>query len=216
MKKILILSFFVCFVLCGCTAVQDMTIEEIINDGTSNSVSVYNKYRKGYKYDLSKGIDCIKNSEYNEVLASSKYTYYLYVDAVSYYNKVIETYEPNDKSYISMPINYEDKYGYLEINEKDEEKYFIEIMYNYAKIEVMVNKSDINVEVSNAINILNSIKFNDNILKRSLDEESLSFEEYDFDIFETTTTTSDKDYLETIDDDIEEQDDEVHDSDLIE
>lgn len=213
MKKIFILSLFICLI-CGCSKIQDKSIEEIVDNGTQRTVSVYNKYRKGYKYNTPKSIDTIDSTEYNEVLASSDYKYYLYVDAVSYYNKVIEKYEVNDTSYVSMPISYEDKYGYLEINKLNNGKYFIEIMYNYAKIEVIVKEEDIKVTIANALSIITSIKFNDNILSKVLDENYTQFGESDFNIFETATTT-DSEYLQAVDADIYEEDEEIHDTDLV-
>lgn len=215
MKKIFILSLFVCVLLCGCKPLSDMTIEEVISSGTERTIKVYNKYRKGYKYNLPKGLETIDNSDYNETIVSSKYKYYLYVDVVSYHNKIIEKYETNNSSYISMPIDYEDKFGYLEINSVDQDNYLVEIMYNYAKIEVIVNSEDINVVVANAMSVLTSISFNDNILNTLLNEEVSQFKEYEFNIFETSTTTE-SDYLESIENDIyEEKEDEIHDSDLI-
>ena len=212
-KKIILLSLFACLFLVGCTPLQEMALEEVIKIGTERTVEVYNKYRKGYKYNLPKGLEVYDNSEYNEVIMDKDYTYYLYVDAVSYYNKVIEKYEENEKSHVSMQINYQDKYGYLEINELKSGKYFIEIMYNYAKIEVIVNKKDINVVVSNSLSVLASVKFNDDVLKNLLDEETSQFKEFQFDIFETTTATE-SEYLQAVEkEDV--QEDEVHDTDLI-
>ena len=214
MKKIFILSIFACLFLCGCTTLKDMSIEEVVDNGTHRTVEVYNKYRQGYKYNLPKGLSIVDNSEYNEVIVSNKYKYFLYVDAVSYHNKIIEKYEENDKSHISMAIDYEDKFGYLEINNVKDDEYLVEIMYNYAKIEVIVNGEDIKVVVANALSILTSVKFNDNILNTLLNEEVSQFKEYEFNIFETSTTTE-SDYLESIENDIYEEEDEVHDSDLI-
>ncbi len=213
-KRFILLFLFTCIILTGCTPVQEMNLEEVINIGTDRKITVYNKYRKGYKYNLPKGLDVVDNTEYNEVIYSKDYKYYLYVDAVSYYNKVIEKYEVNDKSYISRQISFEDKYGYLEINELDNNKYFIEIMYNYAKIEVIVKKKDINVVVANSLSVLASVNFNDNVLKTLLDEETSQFKEYEFNIFETTSTT-DSGFLQAVDSNEYEQNDEVHDSDLI-
>jgi hypothetical protein len=50
-------------------------------------------------------------------------------------------------------------------------------------------------------------------LNTLLNEEVSQFKEYEFNIFETSTTTE-SDYLESIENDIYEEDD-VHDSDLI-
>lgn len=212
-KKVLLLFLFVCGFLVGCTPVQKMTLEEIIKIGTERTVEVYNKYRKGYKYNLPKGLEVVDNSEYNEKIMSNDYVYYLYVDAVSYYNKIIEKYEVSKKAYVSKQINYQDKYGYLEINELKNGKYFIEIMYNYAKIEVIVNKRDINVVVSNSLSVLASVKFNDDVLKNLLDEETSQFKEFQFDIFETNTETE-SEYLQAVEEE-EIQEEEVHDTDLI-
>ena len=213
-KKFILLSLFVCILMTGCTPVQKMSLGDIINKETNRTVEVYNKYRKGYKYNLPIGLDVYDNSDYNEVLMDSNYVYYLYVDAVSYYNKVIEKYEVSDKAYISMPINYYDKYGYLEITEKENGKYFIEIMYNYAKIEVVIKKRDINVVVANSLSVLASIHFNNDILKSLLGDEISQFSEFDFNIFETTTTTVDSEYLQAMDDYVYEGND-IHDTDLI-
>lgn len=214
-KKFILLLVFVCIFLTGCMPVQEMTLDEVINVGTDRKITVYNKYRKGYKYNLPKGLEVVDNTEYNEVIYSRDYMYYLYVDAVSYYNKIIEKYEISDKAYVSQQISYEDKYGYLEINELDNEKYFIEIMYNYAKIEVIVKKKDVNVVVANALSVLASISFNDNVLKNLLDEETSQFREFDFNIFETTSST-DNGFLQAVDGNNDyNYEDEVYDSDLI-
>lgn len=196
-KKIVLLSLFACLFLVGCTPIQDMTLEEVIKIGTERTVKVYNKYRKGYKYNLPKGLETYDNSEYNEIIMGNDYTYYLYVDAVSYYNKVIEKYEENDKSYISMQINYQDKYGYLEINELSSGKYFIEIMYNYAKIEVMVDYEDINLALYNCVTILKDLEYNDMIIEPLVNNKSLNFKEETYDIF--NPKSKDSSYLNIID-----------------
>jgi len=212
MKKLLILSLFVCLFLCGCTTLQKMSIEDIIKAGTERKYEVYNKYRKGYKYNLPKGLEVVNNTDYNEILRSYKYKYYLYVDAVSYYNKVIENYDVKEDVYISMPIVYEDKYGYLEVNKLLSGKYLIEIMYNYAKIEVIVDSIDMKEAIANSISILTSIRFNDTILGKLLNEEQSLFGETEFNIFKTSA--SDSQFLKATDEDVYVEED-IHDSYLI-
>jgi len=214
MKKKIIILILLSFVLFGCKAIQDMSIDEVVNNSVESTVKVYNKYRNGYKYFLPKSMTVVNSKEYNEVIKFKDYKMYLYVDAVSYYNKIIDIYETNDESYVSMQISYEDKYGYLEINKIDNDKYFIEIMYNYAKIEVIVKEKDIKLTINNSLNILNSIKFDTNILKTLLDEETSKFKEYDFNIFETTTK-KESEYLQAVEEDIYDEDTDIHDSDLI-
>ena len=209
-KKFVLLSLLACIFLVGCTPIQEMTLLEIIDVGTNRTVEVYNKYRKGYKYNLPKGLDVVDNSEYNEVIESRDYVYYLYVDAVSYYNKVIEKYEENSKAYVSMQINYQDKYGYLEINQLDEEKYFIEIMYNYAKIEVIVYEHDIKKSVTYAMSVLASVSYNDNVIKSYLANSVLDSVEESFDIFEIVGSDNYLEFTQDVD-----FDEEVRDPDYI-
>lgn len=215
MKKKVILILFISCILCGCTSIQDKSIEDIINSSVSRNLRVYNTYRKGYKYNLGKGLYAIDSTDFNEIIASRDYKYYLYVDGVSYYNKVIEKYEERKGPYVSMAISHEDKYGYLEINKRKDGDYFVEIMYNYAKIEVVVKKEDIKETVANSMNILKSVTFNNIILKNVLGDETTQAKEFDFNIFETASSKN-SEYLEAIDADIYQEDnDEVHDSDLI-
>lgn len=189
-KRFILLLIFISIILTGCVSVQEMSLEEVINTGTDRKISVYNKYRKGYKYNLPKGLDVVDSTEYNEIIMSKNYKYYLYVDAVSYYNKVIETYEISDESYVSRQISYEDKYGYLEINDLDKDKYFIEIMYNYAKIEVIVDNKDVKTVLSYAISILSSISYNETIIANMIGDDTLNYSELEFNIFETAKNDS--------------------------
>lgn len=213
-KKFILLSLFICLLLTGCKTISEMTMQEIIDECTDRNAIVYNKYRKGYKYNLPRGLTVLDSTEYNEIIRDDTYIYYLYVDAVSHYNKVIEKYEVTDKAHTSMQISFEDKYGYLEINKLEDGNYFIEIMYNYAKIEVIVRENDAKVVVANAISILASIDFNNDVLKTLLDEEVSQFSEFEVDIFETVTST-DSQYLGTVEEKDENEEKEIHDTDYI-
>ena len=212
MKKIILALFMLVF-LTGCTPVQKMNIEDIVNDRISKDIRLTNEHRAGYKYYLPKGMKINDKSSYNEKIKSGNYTYYLYVDVVSYYNKVIDKFESKDDVYYSSSIDYQEKFGYLEIKNIKDDKYIIEIMYNYAKIEVIVNEDDINVAVSNAINVLSSIEYNDTMINKLIGEETSSFNELEYNIFETT---NDSTYLEFVnDEDSEQVEEEIHDTDLV-
>ena len=212
MKKIILALFMLVF-LTGCTPVQKMNIEDIVNDRISKDIRLTNEHRAGYKYYLHKGMNINDKSSYNEKIKSGNYTYYLYVDVVSYYNKVIDKFESKDDVYYSSSIDYQEKFGYLEIKNIKDDKYIIEIMYNYAKIEVIVNEDDINVAVSNAINVLSSIEYNDTMINKLIGEETSSFNELEYNIFETT---NDSTYLEFVnDEDSEQVEEEIHDTDLV-
>jgi hypothetical protein len=63
-------------------------------------------------------------------------------------------------------------------------------MYNYAKIEVIVDESGIKEAVSNAMIILSSVKYNNEIIENIIGDNILQFKETDFNIFETKKTES--------------------------
>lgn len=191
MKKVIILLFLVLFLTTGCVNVSKSEIDAILNEGMSSRLDLSNVYRTGYKYHLPNGIGVYEQNGYNEVLRSGDYKYFMYVDIVSFYNKVIEEYEEKSGAYYSKAIHYKDKFGYLEIKEWKDTKYLIEIMYNYAKIEVIVEKRDIKKSVANAISILSSIEYNKSILSNLMGENVLQFKEQELNIFETKKPNND-------------------------
>ena len=190
MRKI-ILIVLVLFFFVGCTQIEDKNIDDVTSMVLTSKVNLSNQYRTGYKYYAPRGISVKNNAEYNEQLGNNKYNYYLYIDVVSYYNNVIENYEVNEDAYYSNKILYKDKYGYLEINKIDNKnRYLIEMMYNYAKIEVIVYEVDIKETVLNAITILSSIEYNKEIINNLMGENVLEFNEVEINIFETKKTDS--------------------------
>ena len=210
MKKIIIVICFL-FLLTGCTNINDLSLEQII--GTiGEQPNKQNIYRTGYKYFLPRGLAIENSEDFNEVLSDGKYNYYLYVDALSYIKKVDNRYQTNSKSYYSREINNGNLYGYIEINLVDKDKYLIEIMYNYAKIEVIVDESDINNVLLTSVNVLKSIKYNDNIINNLFGKNILNYMEEEFNIFHTTS--SDSTYIQ-IDDTYYEEEETLPDTDLI-
>ena len=199
MKKV-ILIVFLCFIVCGCVNVNNSSIDQILTDSLSSELDFYNTQRNGYKYYIPKGIKALTKNDYNEILADNKNKYYMYVDILSKYNNVEFDYIKKTNVYYSNVIKYQDKFGYLEINKVENEKYLIEIMYNYAKIEVMVEEDEINKTIAYCISILSSIKYNDDILKSLLDDNKVGFSDEEYNIFETAETESNYlDYVEKYD-----------------
>ena len=212
MKKIVLILIMI-LVLTGCTSVQKMSVEEIIDNNLNSNLTLANEHRSGYKYYLPKGLRITHQNDYNEEIKSGDYTYYFFVDLTSYYNKIIEKFQRREDVYYSEAIDFKDKYGYLEIKLIAKNKYLIEIMYNYAKIEVIVRKNDINVTIANAISILSSINYNDTMVEKIIGEELSSFTELEYNIFKTAHESN---YLELVSKDVyEEQNDIIHDTDLI-
>jgi hypothetical protein len=67
----------------------------------------------------------------------------------------------------------------------------INIQYNYARIEVKVNESDLKDVLSNALIIVNSIKYNDETIRAMLDEGLLSVNEKVVQVFDESKSQSD-------------------------
>lgn len=189
MKKLLIIIISLMFIT-GCTHIDKIKYDELLTSVIASSYNLNNTYRSGYKYYLPNGLDTLDIKDFNEKLQDKNYSYYLYVDVVSYYNRVVSEYETNNDAYISYKINYEDKFGYLEVNKVKSGKYFVEIMYNYAKIEVIVDESNLNKVITNSIIILSSITYNNDILANIVGDNILQFNEEEFNIFRARKDTS--------------------------
>ncbi len=186
MKKILTIIMAIIF-LSGCTIVRIDTenIDNIVNVVLSKPNRLYNRIGKGYKYYVPRGVTYIDTDEMNEKLYSNGIYYYLYVDAISYFYKKDTDYKENKKSYYSRKINKNGKKGYLEINQIGKDKYLIEFLYNYAKIEVVAPESEIRTIIKNASYILSTIKFNNNVVKLMLNDEYFIRKEEKYDVFST-------------------------------
>lgn len=198
MKRIVLCA--VCLLLvCGCSNINKMTIGKITDNSLNGKTSNYNVVRIGYKYYKPAMMSIINSSNNNEVLRSDNHLYYLYIDTVSYLNQTNASYEENDISYYSKKIEHKKKLGYIEINEIKDNQYLIEIMYNYAKIEVMVEKDYIKEAVAKSMSILTSVRYNDTIIKNKLDTHILSSYEETVDIFKKASK-SNNNYLKYIED----------------
>lgn len=195
MKKIMIL--LLCLMMTGCTIVRiDTTsIDNILSVVLSKENNLYNQVGKGYKYYIPRGVSYMDTDELNDKLYSNGIYYYLYIDAVSYFYKIKIDYQEKDNLYYSKKITGE-KEGYLQIT-KENDKYRIDFLYNYARIEALVSKNEIEQVVLNASYILSTVKFNDNIIDLMLQDDYFTNREEKYDIFsskngETVTTEEPK------------------------
>lgn len=186
MKKVLVIMLLV-VLLTGCTVVRIDTenIDNIVNVVLSKPNKLYNRIGKGYKYYVPRGVTYIDTDEMNEKLYSNGNYYYLYVDAISYFYQKDTNYAENKQAYYSRKINKNGKKGYLEINKIGKDKYLIEFLYNYAKIEVVTPKSDIPGIILNSSYILSTIKFNNNVVRLMLNDEYFIHKEEKYDVFST-------------------------------
>ncbi len=200
MKKVLILLLMI-FVLTGCNIKEldsdnfDIVIESILKDG-----SLTNTIGRGYKYYIPAGVKLVESTNYNEKLQYNNDYYYLYVDVVGYYYKTEYEYEIKEDVVLSKKIEHNDKKGYIEITEKDG-IYFIEALYNYAKIEAYVNEKNLKDSFLNIMYTLSSVKFNDYVTELMLKKDILSFNEEKFDAFKSRRKSgSFLDYVTEFDD----------------
>ncbi len=173
------------FVLTGCNIKEldsdnfDIVIDSILKNG-----SLTNTIGRGYKYYIPSGVKLVESTNYNEKLSYNNDYYYLYVDVVGYYYKTQYDYTVKDDAVLSKKIEFEDKKGYIEITEKDD-IYFIEALYNYAKIEAYVDEKNLKDNFLNIMYVLSSIKFNDYVTELMLSNETLNFNEEKFNAFES-------------------------------
>ena len=185
-KKGIILSLLV-VLLTGCTVVRiDTTsIDNMVDVVLSKNNTLYNRVGIGYKYYIPRGVTYIESSGTNDKLYSNGTYYYLYLDEIAYYYKNSIKFKKDSSKYYSRKL---DK-GYLEITKQDN-LYLIEFVYNYAKIEALVPKEDINMTVLNSSYILSTIKYNNNIVKLSLEDNFLKSKEDKYEEFTSKKETS--------------------------
>jgi len=190
LKKLILIICLLFISGCSVVRIDTTSIDNIISVVLSKDNTLYNQVGKGYKYYVPRGVSYMDTNDYNDVLYSNGQYYYLYIDIISYYHDVTREYVVNEDAYYSKSININDKVGYLEINKQENDKYFIEFMYNYSKIEALCDYEDINDIVLNSSYILSTVKFNSNVIKAVLDEEFLTSEEK-YDIFTSKQDTND-------------------------
>ena len=186
MKRVI--AILLILFLCGCTVVRIDTdsLDTIINVVLKKQNKMFNRVGKGYKYYVPKGVQYVDTNDLNEILYSNGYYYYLYIDAVSYYNDVKPNYKIDKDAYYSRIISKEDGFtssGYINITKKGD-LYLVNFEYNYAKIEALVKKKDINDTVLNSAYILSTVKFNYDIIDLMLDEEYFTSHEEKYNVLE--------------------------------
>ena len=208
-KKIVTLIIGILF-LSGCSTINSMSYQEII-EKTKTGSNLSNVVRKGYKYYIPKGMKLVNNKDYNEIIMDQDNTYYLYVDVVSYYNNVKFDYKVSSEAFYSEKLDN----GYLEINKLENDKYLIEIMDNYAKIEVIVDKENIKKAIAYSNVLISSVEYKYDVLDNLMKDDSFNTSEVEFNIFKTIKNDSDFATYEQMYGTYEETDS-IKDSDIIE
>ena len=186
MKKLLIALLISLFLISGCNInkVSNESVSEIFNTILYVNNNLSNTYMEGYSLYLPKGVTVIDKSDYNLKIKDSASYYYLYIDTIAYHYKVNNGFVENSTHFYSQKIAHDDKIGYVDITLKND-KYFIVVMYNYAKIETYVPKSEFNSAMMNICAILSSIKYNDSIISENIGEKKNVTQEERFNIFDS-------------------------------
>ena len=184
MKKSLLVLLII-ILLSGCTVVRidEYNYEQVIDKILSLNIKTYNTIGKGYKYYIPKKVTRVQALDYNDVLKRGNDTYYLYVDVVSYYYKSKLNYDKNGKFYFYKELNNGKKQGYVQIINKND-KLFVQMVYNYAKIEAYVDEDDLKDSLIDFSYILSSIKFNDSLLKKMYESGNLDAKDEVYKLFE--------------------------------
>ena len=173
-KKILVfLLIMILFTGCSVVRIDTNSIDNILNVILTKNNKLYNQIGQGYKYYLPGGVSYIDSDDLNDILYCNGTYYYLYIDAISYYYDIENNYVEDKNLYYSKSIKTDDGFkssGYLQITEKDN-LYYVEFVYNYAKIEAVVNADNLNETILNSSYILSTIKYNRNIVELMLEDD---------------------------------------------
>ena len=198
MKKLIVLLSIVVFFITGCSVyVLDNTdLGKNMKFLLSEKTNIHNVYFDGYKYYVPNGMKFLNKEEYNATFIDRyENKYYLYIDAISYYHKVKNDYKVVNDIHYSKKLNYNKKDGYIQI-EKIKNKYLVQFMFNYAKMEAYVPKEHLTTVVNNMCYVLRSVKFNNKVLESLIGENVLSYKEENYTLFKEDS--SKEDFLDVV------------------
>ena len=185
MKKYVCL-IFIFFLLTGCSVniVQDDSFDSMIKTVLYQDTKLNNSSFEGFSFYLPRGTIVSEKNNDNLKINYKDNNYYLYVDTIAYYYKTKKEHTIDEKIFYSTNLNYRNNDGYIDISKVDD-KYFIEFMYNYAKIETYVSEDDLHNSFLNICYILSTIDFNDSTINYKLNDKELEYSSEEFDIFKS-------------------------------
>ena len=195
-NKKIILCIISVLLLTGCSLynIDNLTNDELI-EITLKEKSKTNTNLEGYKLYIPKGMVLENDFKSNNTIYKNNEKYYLYVDLISYYNKVQNEYKINTEktSIYSKTFSYNNKEGYILVTEHND-KYFVEVMYNYAKIEVITN--DIKESITTSLIILNNITYSDKVIESLIGNNQLTYDEEEFNLLGPNNNTKNDNFLQ--------------------
>lgn len=186
MRKYLIILIVSLTFITGCTIkkVETDSIKNIFDTVLYREKKLSNTFMDGYKFYIPKGVTIVDKKDFNIKFRDNKAFYYLYVDTIAYHYKTNNTFTTNSSNFYSEKLKNNDFEGYIDI-EETEDRYFIVLMYNYAKIEAYVEKDYLYNALTNMSYILSTIKFNDKVIDDYIGSKGTVSQEEDFNIFDS-------------------------------
>ena len=188
MKKILIILLLLSLTGCSIVRIDVSSIDNTVDVILSKKNTLYNEDGQGYKYYIPNGVTHIDTNDLMHTLYYNGEYLYLYVDIVSYYYKNDINYKKSNNSYFYKKINNGKQKGYVEVTQQDN-LYYVNFYYNYARIEALVTKENLNTTIMNASYILSTINDNKKLIKTMLDEEYFTNKTGKYDLYKTNEKT---------------------------
>lgn len=183
-KKIYLVLLLLLLTGCSIKKVEEESFDSIINTVLYSDTNLTNTSFEGFKLYLPRGTAVDVKKDYNLEIKDKNNNYYLYVDVISYYYKTKKEHKIDNSLFYSNNLNYKDNFGYIDISKIDD-KYFLEIMYNYAKVEAYVEEQYLYDTFLNICYMLSTIDFNDTIISYKLSNQEFETTTEGFDIFES-------------------------------
>lgn len=200
----------------GCTTyhIQNMSYEKIVDAILYEKNPKTNKALQGFKFYLPRDCKIVSSEGSNATFTSNGDNYYLYIDLISYYNKKNNDYnlELKGDRIFTKKIDYQGKVGYVIIT-KQANNYFLEIMHNYGKIEVVTDEIHIKEALAKSITLLSSIEYNDKIIESLIGTNFLNYNEETYNLL--SPNNSKTDFLDYVEEEYEDVDNELPDEDYI-
>ncbi len=185
MKKYFSLALILLLITgCSITKVEEESFDSIINTVLYKDTNLANISFDGYKFYLPRGAVVSEKKQSNLEIKDKKNYYYLYIDTISYFYKTKEPHKIDSSIYYSRDLNSANGFGYIDIS-KVNNKYFLEVMYNYAKIEAYVDEDNLYDAFLNICYILSTIDYNESVINYRLSNKELETTTEEFDIFKS-------------------------------
>lgn len=190
-KKILLVLFLMLLTGCVRTDINNGDYKELVSQVINNKTNGTNEVANGYRFYVPKGVRLIENDSNNQIFMSMGTKIYMYVDITSYYYKNSLNYKSIEDGYYSSKVSSGDKTGFIKITKTDDDKFYVEIVYNYAKVEVYTDQYNLNDIITLSSILLNNVSYNDNIIENLLDDNHNSGSDITYNIDKPEDASSD-------------------------